>query len=61
MKQVKLNWSDLINIWLWFARPNDGLVQDDTAYVALLRVGKYVEYALAVLENQPAVDEGEKK
>lgn len=56
-RQIKLNWSDLLNIWLWHRYANDELVNDDTAYVALLRVLKFVEYALAALEENPPVDE----
>lgn len=53
MRQVKLNWSDLLNVWLWHAHSAQGLVQDDTAYVALLRIQKFVEYALSALEAPP--------
>lgn len=47
----KLRWSDLLNIWLWHAYGNDQLVQDDTAYVALLRTKRWVDEALGILES----------
>lgn len=47
----KLRWSDLLNIWLWHAYADDGLVQDDTAYVAILRTKRWIDEALGVLES----------
>jgi len=60
-RQVKLNWSDLLNVWLWHRHSTEGLVNDDTAYVALLRLLKFVEYAIRCLEETPTVDEPEEK
>lgn len=60
-KQVKLRWSDLLNVWLWHRFPKDELVTDDLAYVAMLRIGKFVEYALATLEHDAPVDGGEQQ
>jgi len=48
----KLMWSDLLNVWLWHAYSDDKLVQDDTAYVALLRLKRWIDEALGVLESE---------
>lgn len=61
MKQVKLMWSDLLNLWLWHSRPNDDLVNDDLAYVACLRIQKFVEYALWSMERPVAPEGSEQK
>jgi len=51
MKEKKLRWHDLLNIWLWHAHSDEHLVQDDTAYVALLRTREWIELALSALET----------
>jgi len=50
----KLKWSDLLNIWLWHAHSGEQLVQDDTAYIALLRTKRWVDEAIGVLEEEPS-------
>lgn len=59
--EVKLRWSDLLNIWLWHRYPREGLVTDDLAYVAMLRVLKFVESAVAVLENPATIERNGEK
>lgn len=56
---MKLNWCDLLNIWLWHRYSNDELVNDDTAYVALLRVAKFVDFAITALEAPTPVEKPE--
>jgi len=53
----KLMWSDLLNVWLWHAYSDDKLVQDDTAYVALLRLKRWVDEALGILEGETTTEE----
>lgn len=38
MKQPKLNWQALVNLYLWHAYPKDALITDDTAYVSALHI-----------------------
>lgn len=61
MRQEKLHWSDLLNVFLWHKYSREALVQDDTAYVALLRVQKFVEFALDALERPSTVEVDEEK
>lgn len=52
----KLRWEDLLNIWLWHAYSDASLVQDDTAYVALLRTKRWIDEALGALESEPTTE-----
>jgi len=57
MKKRKLQWRDLITIFLWHEYASESVVGDDGAYVALLRVREFVEDSLRVLEG-PATNTG---
>jgi len=56
--QIKLRMHDIATIVAWHHNMS---VTDDQAYVSLLRVLKFVEYAIAVLEEVPAGDDPEKQ
>jgi len=49
-RQTKLNWADLVTVYLWHAFPKESMIEDDRAYVALLRMKEFVEFALAAIE-----------
>jgi len=51
MKQRKLLWADLITIYLWHTYPKESMIEDDRAWVALLRIKEFVEFALAAIET----------
>jgi len=51
MKQVKLLWADLITVYLWHAFPKESMIEDDRAWVALLRIREFVEFALRAIES----------
>jgi len=51
MKQVRLLWADLITVYLWHAFPKESMIEDDRAWVALLRIREYVEFALKAIET----------
>jgi len=58
MEQIKLRMHDIATIVAWHHNMS---VTDDQAYVSLLRILKFVEYALAVLEEHTPVDEPKEK
>lgn len=49
-RQKRLLWADLVQVYLWHAFPKDALVTDDQAWVSLLRMKEYVEFALSAIE-----------
>jgi len=61
MKQVRLLWADLITIYLWHAFPKESMIEDDRAWVALLRIMEYVEFALKAIEAPAPVKLDEEK
>jgi len=58
MEQIKLRMHDIATVVAWHHNMS---VTDDQAYVSLLRILKFVEYAIAVLEEIPRPDEPEEK
>jgi len=50
MKTEKLLWADLITVYLWHTYPKESMIDDDRAWVALLRILHYVEWALKTIE-----------
>jgi len=49
-KQIKLMWHHLAIVYVWSI---GGDVDDETAFVALTRLKKWVDEALGVLEGEP--------
>lgn len=58
-KKLKRFIADSTVLYLWWR--GDFGVDDDLAYVALLRVRELVEDSLRVLEGKPSVELGEEK
>ena len=50
MKQVRLLWADLITVYLWHAYPKESMIEDDRAWVALIRIAEFVKFALSAIE-----------
>lgn len=55
-RETELRWPDLLNLYLWH-RYGSEFVQDDTAYIAALRVEKWVNKAIGALEREPTTEE----
>jgi len=49
-REERLLWADLVTIYLWHRYPKESLIEDDRAWVALLRVSKWIEFALSAIE-----------
>jgi len=56
-----LNWADLVTVYLWHAFPKESMIEDDRAWVALLRIKEFVEFALAAIEAPAPVQIDQKK
>lgn len=53
-KQIKLMWHHLAIVYVWSI---GGDVDDETAYVALTRLKKWVDESLGILETEPPSEE----
>lgn len=53
--EAKLQWADLLNLFLWH-RYGSEFVQDDTAYIAALRTKKWIDIAVRVLEGETPIE-----
>lgn len=54
MKEKKLLWHWLAVVYVWHV---GGDVDDETAFVALTRLKKFVDYSLGILADAPAAVE----
>jgi len=59
-KEIKLFWQTMVTVYLWARYPKESLVDDGTAFNALLVLREYVEDAIAIL-TESTVDDTEEK
>jgi len=52
MKEYKLLWHDMLNIYMWHRYPKEALVTDEIAWIALCRLDEWIKYALSALEDE---------
>jgi len=50
-RETKLFWQTMVTVYLWARYPQESLVDDNTAFNALLVLREYVEDAIHVLTN----------
>lgn len=52
----KLLWQTMLNVWLWHRYP-DLEIDDMTALVAMMRLKRWLDWAIAILEGEESIKE----